>query len=215
MSGKICKRTVKKTTLSLKTGDAEACRTLLESPSSLLSTTGFDVEFSPRRRLVLSCYMGQILIHIREYDAIGEKEYPTKKGACFTPGRFRALREKLETIDEMLRQQEINASFNVTIGEAELYKVHLGAGIYASIAERYHGVSLRRHWMPPGQESIVPTKNGIFIPVKQWASLKIKIDELLTAYPGLNNATVCIDSHDGNQVGFLECHECLPFGRLQ
>jgi len=124
------------------------------------------------------------------------------------------LREKIATIDEMLRQQEINAAYNVTLAEPTLYKAHLGAGIYVSISENYPGVSLRRHWMLKGQQEVIPTKNGIYLPRKQWAALKIKLEELLAAYPELDHVTICANSHDGNQMGVLTCRECAPFSWL-
>ena len=94
----------------------------------------------------------------------------------------------------------------------ELYKEHLGGGIYVSIDEKYHGVSLRRHWMPPGQDKIVQTKQGIYLPAAQWVALKQTLNELLAAFPGLNDAVPCIYSHEGNQMGLVECKECMPFG---
>src|SRR5437867_3694975 len=62
-------------------------------------TEGFNASFWPGRRLSLSCYNGQVQIHIREYQTLNGKEYPTKTGACFTPGRLMALWEKVEMID--------------------------------------------------------------------------------------------------------------------
>ena len=93
----------------------------------------------------------------------------------------------------------------------ELYKEHLGAGLYVSISEEYPGVSLRRHWLPEDLQEPVPTKNGIFLPPNQWTALKRRLDELLVAYPALVDATVCCSTHDGNQMGFFECRECTPF----
>src|SRR4051812_808463 len=123
---KIAKRTMKR---SIK---MEPCETELTSEASgsavgggsavasgsavAVARTGFNGPFWPGRRLVLSCFNGQILIHVREYQTTDGKEYPTKKGACFTPGRLMALHERIESIDEVLRQQEVNASYNVTIG---------------------------------------------------------------------------------------------------
>jgi len=209
MSKKICKRVAKKTTLTSMVVDDEA-----DCASTAVTTTEFDASFWPGRRLVLSSYKGETFIHVREYEKIGDKEYPTKKGASFTPGRLRVLREKIATIDEMLRQQEINAAYNVTLGEPTLYKAHLGAGVYVSISENYPGVSLRRHWMPEGQQEVIPTKNGIYLPRKQWTALKIKLEELLSAYPELDHAAICSNSHAGNQMEFLVCRECTPFGWL-
>src|SRR6267154_4464867 len=181
---KIAKRNVKAASLKM-----EACGTVCEpvSPATLESTPTaskkkevFDASFWPGRRLMLSNCNGQTIIHIREYVAMGDKEYPTKNGACFTPGRLSVLQGKIDEIDMMLLQQEVNASYNVTVGGGEpLYMSHLGAGIFASISEKYHGVSLRRHWMPEGQQTIVPTKNGIYVPANQWAALKFKVYELI------------------------------------
>jgi len=135
---------------------------------------GFDVTFSPGKHLVLSVFNGQTMIHIREYVRMFDREYPTKKGICLTPGRLKVLQGKIGEIDAVLNQQEVNASYGVSIDGGTLYKAHLGAGIYASIANNFTGVSLRRYWVPDGQLEVVPTKNGIFIPVSQWKWLKVK-----------------------------------------
>jgi len=183
--------------------------TLFQPTATLHS--GFDVVFHPGRRLVSSPFNGQNLIHIREYVRMGEREYPTKKGVCFTPGRLKVLQGKISEIDEALKQQEVNSSYNVLLEGGSLYKYHLGAGIYVSISEKFKGVDLRRYWLPEGQHAVVPTKNGIFIPTSQWTALKLKFNELFIALPELLNATECINSHD-NQLGLLDCHECMPFG---
>src|SRR5206468_3627415 len=114
---------------------------------------------------------------------------------CFTPGRLLALREKFEEIDEKLRQQEVNASYDVTSGST-LYKVHLGTGIFVSISEKHHGVSLRRYWIPEGYEEPIPTEEGIYLPRNLWTALRSKIDELLIAHPRLDDAKVCSTSHN-------------------
>ena len=135
-----------------------------------------------------------------------------KKGASFTPGRFAMFRQNIDKINAVLLQQEVNGLYGVDLGGGLMLREHLRAGIHVTVDEKFHGVSLRRHWMPPdGNGSIVPTKNGIYLPASQWNCLVKKIDELLSAYPELVNAEPC--SHD-NQVGNLECRECTPFGWL-
>ena len=192
----------------------ELCETVCEtvSPAASESTpaasTKFDASFWPGRRLTLSNLNGQTLIHVREYALMGDKEYPTKKGVCFTPGRLSVLREKIDLIDAMLM---LNANPILKTGEPT-YREHLGAGIYASISEEYQGVSLRRYWLPDGQQTIAPTKNGIYLPEKQWTALKLKLDELIAAHPELIEAVACNNAHGGNQMETFECHECTPFG---
>ena len=120
------------------------------------------------------------------------------------------LSGKIDLIDAMLM---LNANPILKTGEPT-YREHLGAGIYASISEEYQGVSLRRYWVPDGQHTIAPTKNGIYLPEKQWTALKLKLDELLATHPGLIDAVECIKTHGGNQMETFECRECTPFGWL-
>jgi hypothetical protein len=175
-----------------------------------LPTGGFDGTFADRRRLVLTTYKGQTYIHVREYVNEDGREYPSKKGVCFTPSRLQKLCHKIEEIDEQLRQRNATASYKVDQGEI-IFKTHLGAGIYASVGSKFNGVDLRRFWAPPGQFTIVPTKNGIFLPVSQWSALKKKLDELLTVHPELTRTELCLHQ---NQMDVFQCHECMPFGIL-
>src|SRR5437899_3056578 len=48
------------------------------SGSAAATPGGFSVSFWLGRRLVMSCFNGQIQIHIGEYQTMGGKEYPTK-----------------------------------------------------------------------------------------------------------------------------------------
>ena len=170
----------------------------------------FDGKFAERRRLDLTRFNGQDLIHVREY-VMGEKrEYPTKIGVCFTPGRLKALCRNIEEIDEELRQRNANASYKVDRGEV-VYKAHLGAGIYASVNNKFNGVDLRRYWVPEGQLTAVPTRNGIYLPEYQWRALKIKLNELMCIHPELTVAEECFHQ---NQMDMIDCHECMPFGLL-
>jgi len=212
MSTKVTKRTLKRVVLPTMESNEDASATLEVVPSTASPKEGFDVSFAQGKRLVLSTFNGKVLIHVREYMLEGEREFPTKKGVCFTPGRLSILRRKIGEIDEALRQQEINASYNVTYDGVTLsYKAHLGGGIYASVNGKYFGVSLRRYWIPEGQQEIIPTKNGIYLPKSQWSALKRKIEDLLIAHPELVDAQGCISSHDG-QLEAMECRECMPFG---
>jgi len=185
------------------------------SPSTaMISSTKFDEAFYPGRRLTATIFKGCLWVHVREYNDLNGKSYPTKKGASFTPGRLRVFRSMMDKIDTVLRQQEVNGSYGVDLGGGVMLKEHLGGGIYATVCEAFHGVTLRRHWMPPdGNGSIVPTKNGIYLPASQWESLKAKMDALLAACPELVNPGHCSDTHY-NQMAMLECRECTPFGWL-
>ena len=116
MSTEIAKRSAKAARMeeSVGTSRGESSSTTGAAASAAAAAAaaaskGFDVIFYPGRHLLVSCYMGEIYIHVREYQMMGEKEYPTKKGACFTPGRLQILRGKIADIDANLNQQEVNA----------------------------------------------------------------------------------------------------------
>ena len=126
--------------------------------------------FAPGRYLVYSQFKGQPTIHVREYECNGD--YPTKKGVCLSPERLHALRSKMDEIDDRLKDRKT-------------FKFPLGEGIYVSI-DNFHGVDLRRFWIPEGQTEMVPTKRGIYLPPTQWNSLKEKINHLLSIYPDLD-----------------------------
>jgi len=178
----------------------------LSVPAVSASEVDFNVEFAPDR--VLSCVLfnGQLWVHIREFVTFEGRTYPSKKGAAFTPARLKVLLNKIEEIDEELRQQSATVSYKVEKG---VYKTHLGGGVYATVGGKFHGVDLRRYWVPPKQLREMPTRNGIFLPMSQWRSLKAKLNDLLAEHPEVRISEECFHQ---NQMGLLDCRECLPFG---
>src|SRR2546425_418340 len=176
---------------------------VMSVPTSIVH---FSEEFAPGRFVVYSRYNEQDWIHVREYVTYGERTYPSKKGVALTPVRLRTLMNKMEEIDEQLKQANATAAYKV---EQSTYKTHLGAAIYAAVDKKYHGVDLRRYWVPERQTTVFPTRNGIYLPSSQWASLKEKLNELVVARPEL---TVVEDCFHQNQMGFIDCRECSPFG---
>src|SRR2546425_1277948 len=134
-----------------------------------VSTPHFNEEFASGKFVVYSRFKEQEFIHIRDYGVNGERTYPTKRGVCLTPARLKALMGKFDEIDEQLKQTDAKAPYKV---QQSQYKTHLGGGIYAAIDEKFSGLNLRRYWVPEGQLSIVPTKNGVYLTSAQWTILK-------------------------------------------
>src|SRR6266516_7497456 len=102
----------------------------------------FKEEFAPGRFLVYTRFNGQWFIHIREFGNVRGREYATKKGVCLTPGRLRALRRNIESIDNILSQLEVYTMRNATAGGGggePLYKAHLGGAIFVTVSENYYG----------------------------------------------------------------------------
>ena len=174
----------------------------------------FREEFAPGRFLVYTRFNGREFIHIREFAIKDGREYATKKGVCLTPGRLRALRERVTLIDDILAQLETNTAYIIPVKRGDpLFKEHLGGTIFATVSENYLGVNLRRYFQPPAQNiQTLPTKNGIYLPLAQWVSLKAKLNQLITEYPELNSAEECHTTHGGNQMDYFGCRECTPFG---
>lgn len=181
--------------------------TTLVTATSTSAQGEIKLMISPGRYVVYSRFSNMDLIHIREYctrlmsDELEQCEYPTQKGVCFTTQRLKALMNRMGDIDEQLRQTSENRS----------YKEHLGAGLYVTVGG-FNGVDLRRHWVPPGQSSIIPTKRGIYLSAYQWNECKKKINELLSIHPTLGEATECFHQ---TQLEHLECRECLPFDHMR
>src|SRR6266516_4183876 len=154
----------------------------------------FDVEFSPGKRLAYSRLNEQVLLYIRDYSL------------SFTPERLRALRNRIATINEALRRQTHSVmcakDYNV------LYKDHIGAGIYVSVDNLQRGVDLRRHWFSDTQCSFMPSRSVIILSAMEWIVFKAKLNELLAAYPELDDAKECM--HDPHMCP-MDCSECMPF----
>ena len=71
------------------------------------ATVHFSAEFAPGKFVTYSRFNEQDLVHIREYKVMGGRTYPSKRGACFTPARLKALMNKFEEIDEQLKPTEL------------------------------------------------------------------------------------------------------------
>src|SRR6267154_1758091 len=165
-------------------------------------TEDFDGTFALGRRLAYSCIKDNVLIHIYEYETVGDREILTMDGLCFTPRRLTVLMSKIREIDEVLWRQNISKVpkiYKVQSGDV-VYRAHLGAGVY-----------VRRHWVPEGQLTIVPSKDGINMPTPQWNSFKQKLNDLLSLHPELFDAKECFHEFS---LDIIDCKECLPFGLL-
>ena len=176
-------------------------------------TEEFDGVFAPGRRIVYSCIKDQVLIRICEYTVMGNQQIPTMGELCFTPSRLKVLRNRIGEIDEVLWRQNISKVskvYKIQSGDV-VYRAHLGAGVYVSVDKTFNGVDLRRHWIPEGQLTIFPSKDGINMSTPQWNSFKQKLNDLLSLHPELFDAKECF--HESS-LDIIDCKECLPFGLL-
>ncbi len=159
----------------------------------------YSMDFASGRFVVYSRFQDQLLVHIRDYVIMGTCIYPSKDGVCFRVYQLIDLVNKFAEIDEQLKRQNDSTS----------YEEHLGEGLYVTIDSKYGGVVLCNYNDPDGQLRIVPVKNEISIPSSQWASLKEKLNELISGC--LERCAVKGCSHPNN-IRMMDCQECFPFG---
>ena len=74
-------------------------------------------------------------------------------------------------------------------------------------------VNIRRYFIPPNSTKERPTRSGIALRLDEWETLISTIHDLHGTLPELKDATPCYASEDhANQIGYLNCSECNPFG---
>ena len=145
-------------------------------------------------------------VHIRSYEKTedGQKSFPTKKGASFTPGRWIAFYDLFTDIDDYIRRHKD--------GQSVYYHHHIGGGVYITINDKYRHVDIRRFFYPPGAKMEQPTKSGICVTFEQWDILKTLIAKLHKQKPYLLGAVPCFKQPDHvNLMTVVECKECNPF----
>ena len=91
---------------------------------------------------------------------------------------------------------------------------HLGWRFYLTLMEfkncRYYDI--RRFWIPPGQNSIVPTKMGIRFTEKEMDNIRLRKEELYQALPGVETVDDCKCFFQGF---YQNCRRCNPFSNTE
>lgn len=165
---------------------------------------GGSFDLGNNRYLCVSEYQGEKRVHIREYDVIGEKSYPTKKGVVFTAGRWAKFRNFMDEIS-----QHVEALRNE---EPVDYKMHLGGGIYVVVKSGYMCVNVRKYWMPKGELQEIPSKFGLALRLKEWDQLVKSFWKIEKFWPELQDAKPCTDDEShANMYAVVDCKECNPF----
>ena len=92
---------------------------------------------------------------------------------------------------------------------------HIGGTHYVSVTSGYQCVDFRKWFQPYGSKDgeIKPTKKGMALRFDEWADLCTLVTTINAKYPSLDSALPCYyDDDHMNQVGWLNCTECNPFG---
>lgn len=155
--------------------------------------------------LVVSKFHSDTKVHLRVYE---EKEdgsnYPTRKGIALDLEKWKKITYYKDDVDSAIDQHD--AEMQVA------YNQHLGENYYMTIDNDYPVVNIRKWWMPPGNDEIVPTKKGAAITFDQWETLKELMPEVEKKIGDqLKEIEFCENSESHqNQMGFLQCPRCNP-----
>ena len=154
--------------------------------------------------LVVSEFLGQIKVHLRVYEEEDGNLFPTKKGIALDLEKWKKITCEADEIDSAI--DKYDAEMPVS------YQKHLGENYYITMDNKYPLVNIRKWWMPPGEDEIVPTKKGASITFEQWKSVKDLMPEVQSKLGDLLEEVEfceCSESHQ-NQLGFLRCPRCNP-----
>jgi Transcriptional Coactivator p15 (PC4) len=154
--------------------------------------------------LTTSVFNGSKLVHIRKYEKIGERKYPTKSGICLSPERFVVLVSHLDDID---------SGYKYVVEKKDEWKtIHIAGDVFASFGYKFPCINIR-HFFRADDNRVLPTKRGIGLTIPTWDAFKKEARALLESDAQLKSAVPCnwgINLHQ-NQMGFFECGECQPF----
>ena len=158
------------------------------------------------RYVVVCKFNGNVYVHVRQYERKGDMEYPTRTGTSMTPKRFKLFTMTVPKIDEGKLEVE-GGSETVNVCE------HIGGGVNVSVNSGFRVVNIRKHFVPMGAVTPIPTRMGIALKFSEWEKLVEKLDEIKNLTPELTNAEPCYTATDhSNVMGFLQCKECTPHG---
>jgi hypothetical protein len=153
------------------------------------------VELENGRYAKVQTWQNEPRLDLREWEN-GEK--PTKKGISLKLHQIKSLSDKLQFIDEALKQNEET-------------KMHLGFNVYVSVRKDNPCVDLRQYWKPPNHDDTVPTKKGLCLRPAEYDHLKSNWEDILKNLPELETFVLCYDRDDHlNQLGMLRCNACNP-----
>jgi len=95
--------------------------------------------------------------------------------------------------------------------EAVNTRIHVGGGYYVSVTSGFQCVDMRRFYLRDGK--LKPTREGVALRLSEWTDLCGLMQTISDARPKLGAAIPCYLAEDHqNQLGWLECIECNPFG---
>lgn len=108
-------------------------------------------------------------LDLREWE-MRDKLVPTKKGISLRLHQIKVLSDRMEFIEEALRQNEEK-------------KFHLGTNVFVSLRKDNPCVDIRQYWKPPKHNDVVPTKRGLCLRPVEYNHLKTSWEDILKNLP--------------------------------
>lgn len=107
-----------------------------------------NIELGNHRYVKVTEWKDEVRIDIREWETENGMRVPTRKGISLPLQRWKLLVDNFESLDRALQEKSTYAS-------------HIGGNVYASVRPNNVCLDIRKHWLPPNQTEIVPTKKWI------------------------------------------------------
>ena len=171
--------------------------------SNALFVKVLDEEATIKKVLKVKPWNGNTRFDIREWNS----GYPTRKGVSLPTLRWVSLTYATRFIDEALADLSKNREVK--------FEYHIGGNVYVTVDSPYRLVDIRQRFVD--EEGVLrPTRRGVKLRLKEWASLKEAVEAVKVVVPETAVLVPCSLQEDhSNQRGFLTCPECNPTGFLE
>lgn len=164
---------------------------------NIMSQPRLSVNLENGRYANVQTWKNEPRLDLRERE-MRDKLVPTKKGISLRLHQIKVLSDRMEFIEEALRQNEEK-------------KFHLGFNVFVSLRKDNPCVDIRQYWKPPNHNDVVPTRRGLCLRPVEYNHLKTSWEDILKNLPEMETFVLCYDRNDHlNQMGMLQCPACNP-----
>lgn len=141
----------------------------VHDPLSSKSQPRLSVNLENGRYANVQTWKNEPRLDLREWE-MRDKLVRTKKGISLRLHQIKVLSDRMEFIEEALRQNEEK-------------KFHLGTNVFVSLRKDNPCVDIRQYWKPPKHNDVVPTKRGLCLRPVEYNHLKTSWEDILKNLP--------------------------------
>ena len=108
---------------------------------------------------------------------------PSKTGVSLSLIQWKTLCNMVDTIDDLVARLKDREPVD--------WRCHLGDDVYVVIQAPNRCIHVRKHFVPEGEWTMVPTKKGVTLSMYQWEELKKTIPIFEEKEPELKTLNMC------------------------